>query len=194
MPTKKRRDIETLKKDYTGKRATPQEARVASKYLTALEMRKAGASYKEIARELDYADESFAAKVVKEAITAWIPEQAYDVLQLELARLDDLQRSQWDTALNHEDPRARLDAARFIVDSIMKRRASLQGLDAPDKVIQATLTADLNDEDLIARANAIISEEGLCQLNSVIDCEKSPKMTETSSIPVSYEVIENEDI
>lgn len=90
----------------------------------ALELRKTGASYEEIAAKLGYHGKSGACKLVKSALRSMIQEPAKNVARLENIRLDALQSAIWNAAVSG-------DLAAFDrVLRIMERRAALQGLDA----------------------------------------------------------------
>jgi hypothetical protein len=93
----------------------------------ALELRKAGATYDQIADQLGLANRSVAWKLVKTAIDEITREAAEEVLALELARLDSMLLGLW-TKAKAGDPAA-VDRALRIMD----RRASFLGLDAPKR-------------------------------------------------------------
>lgn len=93
----------------------------------ALELRKAGASYDQIASQLKVSNRSVAWKLVKTAIDDIIREPAEEVLQLELARLDAMLLGVWTDAKGGNA--AAIDRALRIMD----RRASYLGLDAPKR-------------------------------------------------------------
>ena len=106
-----------------GESATsPRRLRAAERQRQALELRKAGASYPEIARTLGCALSS-AHKSVSAALQKTLQEPAAEVRQLELDRLDRLMRALWPAAIEG-DPN--------VIDRVLKimaRRAALQGLD-----------------------------------------------------------------
>lgn len=87
----------------------------------ALELRKAGATYDQIAKSLGFADRSGAYRMVKDAIRAIAREPAADVLVMELERLDAIQMSHWQKA--RTDPKS-----AALVLQIMDRRAKYLGL------------------------------------------------------------------
>lgn len=88
----------------------------------ALELRRQGLNYHDIARELNI-DTRTAYRIVQEALTRWIAEPAEDVRLLELQRLDALLAALWDKAIAGDL------AAVDRVLRIMERRAKLLGLD-----------------------------------------------------------------
>lgn len=89
----------------------------------ALELRKAGATYEEIAKQLGYADPSGPQKVVMRMLQAIRREPAEELVTLELSRIDRLFLTAYDQALKGSLPA--ID--RCI--RLMERRAALLGLD-----------------------------------------------------------------
>lgn len=115
----------------------------------ALELRKRGLSYSEIARALGYANEGGAHKAVQRGLQAIVAEPAQDVRELELARLDVLWKRALKALERHhvtvsngrvvylgdtpiEDDTQALQAIDRLL-KIQERRARLIGLDAPVK-------------------------------------------------------------
>jgi hypothetical protein len=99
----------------------------AEKQRQALELRKAGTSYPDIARQLGYASASGAFKAVESALLKTLREPAEAVREIELARLDRLHLALWPAAVKGD-----LDAIARVLD-ISKRRAALEGMDAPKR-------------------------------------------------------------
>jgi transposase-like protein len=99
----------------------------ADRQRKALEARKAGATYDQIARQLDYASTASAYKAVKVALRKTLQEPADELRTLELTRLDALLIPVWSQAMKGSLPA--IDRAI----RIMERRAKLLGLDAPLK-------------------------------------------------------------
>jgi len=93
------------------------------KQAKALEMRKAGATFKMIAEKLEYADPSGAEKAVSAALTAIIQEPADALITLELERLDALFLTHYALARG-----GNMKATDRCL-RIMERRAKLLGLD-----------------------------------------------------------------
>jgi hypothetical protein len=108
-------------------------AEQAEKQRKALELRKAGASYDQIADQLKLGNRSVAFKLVKAGIKAIVKEPAESVLHLELARLDAMLLGCW-TKAKLGDPQA-IDRVLRIQD----RRAAYLGLDRP-RYLKAELT------------------------------------------------------
>ena len=94
----------------------------------ALELRKAGASFEEIASTLGYAGKSGAYRAVISALKRTLQEPADEVRKLEAARLDRAQRAAWERMLAGD-----LEALGKVL-KVMERRAKLLGLDAPAKL------------------------------------------------------------
>lgn len=111
----------------------------------ALELRRAGASFSAIGETLG-TDRSNAAKIVKRALGRVHQEPATEIRKLESERLDRLQLSFWQKAING-DGRA-LDR----VLRIMERRASLLGLDHQHGIAERTLQLEADKIRLMALA------------------------------------------
>jgi hypothetical protein len=124
---------------------TNRRATAAEKAKQALELRRAGWSYDDIAEEVGYANRSVAYKAVKRAIAAITRESATELLELELTRLDDMFSGLYEAARAGDN---------FSVDralKIMEQRAKLLGL------------YDRKTDDTTAEARAAIAgfREGL---------------------------------
>lgn len=111
---------------------------VATRRATALELRVAGASFSEIATALNYKPmrdgspaRGHVAQDISRAIRAVTAAPAEELRDLELARLDQLQRAHW-TAAKTAGPEG-VKAANLVV-KIIERRCKLLGIDAPTKV------------------------------------------------------------
>jgi hypothetical protein len=109
----------------------------ADKARKAVELRRTGASYDAIAGQLGYANRSGAWKAVQQALKRSVRESGDAVRQLENDRLDRLLLSLWKRALEGD-----LEALDRVL-KIMKRRAELNGLDAPKQ-----LALQMSDEEL----------------------------------------------
>src|SRR5690606_34877588 len=96
--------------------------------LAALELRKQGLTYRQIAAQTGYKSAQAAHKAVMTALQRTTQEPADEVRKLELERLDALLFGVWEAAINGDD-KAVNNALR-----IMERRAQLLGLDAPVKI------------------------------------------------------------
>lgn len=91
----------------------------------ALELRKAGCTYEQIARQIGYRAISAAEKAVKVALARLTREPAEELRNLELQRLDSLFLTFWQQAKGGNQ------GALDRILRIMERRAKLLGLDAP---------------------------------------------------------------
>lgn len=91
----------------------------------ALELRKAGLTYQQIADTLGYGSISAAEKAIKSGLKTLIREPAEELRALELERLDKMLASHWKAVLNGHV------RSTEVVLRIMARRAALLGLDAP---------------------------------------------------------------
>ncbi len=112
------------------------------RHLQALELRKAGATFQQIATQLGYADAAGAHKAVMSALRATLREPADELRTLEAERLDALQLALWKRALAGEE-RA---VARVV--NLMARRARLLGLDAPQRSELSALIDTVSARDL----------------------------------------------
>lgn len=104
---------------------------VTEKQLNALEYRKLGYSFKQIADALGYKGAQGAYEAVQAALRSVIREPAEDVLSLELERLDALFVKPYSSALAGD-----LQALSACLQ-VMGRKARLLGLDAPVKTEMA---------------------------------------------------------
>lgn len=98
---------------------------IEEKQLSALEYRKMGYTYAQIAEALGYKSPQGAHEAVKSALLKIIKEPAQDVLALEVERLDALFSKPYQNALAGD-----LQALGACL-SVMARKARLLGLDAP---------------------------------------------------------------
>lgn len=105
---------------------------MAEKKRQALELRKAGVSYSEIARQIGYANKGSAHHIVMDALREVIEAPAKETLAEELARLDGMLMAFYPKA------KAGNDKAAAMVLRIMDRRAKYLGLDQPEQ-IQSTV-------------------------------------------------------
>lgn len=113
---------------------SPLRATARERERQAFALRKAGATYDEIARQLGVSRQA-AHKSVRRVLLRLIADRnvdATDVLDLELARLDELLKAVWKRAREGDD--AAIDRAL----KISHRRAQLLGLDKRDSGSSAT--------------------------------------------------------
>ena len=127
---------------------------VLEKQVSALEYRKLGYTFAQIADALGYATPQGAYLAVQSALTRIIKEPAQEVLQLELERLDALFVKPYANALNGD-----LMALSGCL-SVMARKAKLLGLDAPARTelsgpggaAIATVVHNMTEADMEAAA------------------------------------------
>lgn len=125
----------------------------AEKQRQALELRKAGATFEQIAKQLGYANGGGAYKVVQAGLKALVQQPADEVRQLEVERLDAMLRALWPDAMSGKPQ---------VIDrclGIMDRRAKLLGLDAPLRIEEHVITEDAIDAEM-RRLSEQIAERG----------------------------------
>jgi len=105
-------------------KTSPRRIEAAAKHVEALQLRKAGATYQQIADTLGYSVAG-AEKAVKSALADMKHEPAQELIILERARLDALLMGIWAQAVKGNQ--GAIDRAL----RIMERRAKLLGLDMP---------------------------------------------------------------
>jgi len=105
-----------------------QEIATTEKQIKALELRRRGKSYAEIARELGYSSGSGAHAAVKKALRKTLKEPADELRKMENARLDAMLNALW-PEIEKGNPKAIAAGVK-----ISDRRAKLNGLDAPAEV------------------------------------------------------------
>lgn len=118
--------------------ASARRITAAEKRRKALQLRKGGASYEAIARQVGYANKGGAHRAVMQELQELPKDAAQDVMALELERLDQLLLALWPAAM-----KGHVRSAETVI-RLMERRAKLQGLDAP---VQATITHASADVD-----------------------------------------------
>jgi hypothetical protein len=111
------------------KKTSAESIALIEKQAHALQLRKAGKTFDQIAQALGYASPSGAYQAVTSALQATLQEPADDLRRLEVERLNRLFDVAYDKAVDPDQK-----GAMFAVDrclAIMDRRAKLLGLDAP---------------------------------------------------------------
>ena len=132
-------------------------AEADARRLKALDLRLAGASYRQIGAQLGVSHTQ-ASKDVKAMLREMATEPAAEVRQQELTRLDKLMLAHWPTAIRGDI------RATTMVLQIMDRRARLLGLDAPQRIDitgwirQMAEREGLDPDAAVADANAILRE------------------------------------
>lgn len=136
------------------KNLAPPTEEMLRKQRDALELRRAGASYNEIAHKLGYADKAGAHKAVRSGIRNAIgSDTALEVRQLEADRLDRLQIAVWEKAMTGSVPHVES------VLKIMNHRANLLGLYHSHGIAERAQALDEMNAALIAGAIGRILDE-----------------------------------
>ncbi len=104
-----------------------------------LELRRSGETWERIAIAVGYANASGAQKAYARVVTRVQRESVDEIRDLELDRLDRIQRAYWKPAIVDLDKRA-----AEVVLKVMDRRAKLLGLEAPTKVQAEVVNYDGN--------------------------------------------------
>lgn len=106
----------------------------------ALELRRTGATFEQIAKKLEYRSPAEAARDITRMLTSVIRETSEEVRAVELARLDGLMVTLWPSAR-----RGDLQAVDRVL-KVMERRAKLLGLDAAQK--HEIVTSDAVEQEI----------------------------------------------
>ncbi len=118
-------------------KTTPRVVALTQKAAQALALRKAGATYDEIAVRVGYSGKSNAYRAVSSALRRMLQEPAEDVRKLELARVDQLMLAIWPKATSGD-----LQALDRVL-KLLERRARLLGLDLQPEHEQADTVINL---------------------------------------------------
>jgi hypothetical protein len=122
--------------------------KAAERQLEALNLRRAGMGYQEIARQLGYKGPNGSWHAVHAALRRAVREPADAVRKVELSRLDALLAAIWDKATLQADGESIDRCLR-----IMRRRSELLGLDAPKNMkLQHSGQVAVMDWDSLVRA------------------------------------------
>jgi len=139
---------------------------VVERQRQALELRRAGVGFDQIAQQLGYEDRSGAYRAVVAGLKKTLQEPADELRELELSRLDQLLLAVWTAAANlpkkpNEPARMPQHLAIDRVLRIMERRAALLGLDAPKRAEVSGADGapiEINVVDVRERLRAQITE------------------------------------
>ena len=104
-----------------------------------LELRRSGETWERIAVAVGYANASGTQKAYARVVSRVQRESVDEIRDLELDRLDRIQRAFWTPAIVDRDKRA-----AEVVLKVMDRRAKLLGLEAPTKVQAEVVNYDGN--------------------------------------------------
>jgi DNA-binding Lrp family transcriptional regulator len=135
--------------------AQPNRAKIAEEQKTAFDMKRDGATYREIAEELGCAI-STAHKRVDDACAAVISPSVEEIRVTETARLDRLQGALKDGVAAGEVPA--VDASRRLSESLRK----LHGADAPVRSeleikAQLEVSSELTSQVIVATVRAVVA-------------------------------------
>jgi len=162
--------------------AKPRRPKIAGRYvqaidkdLEALELRRQGFTYDQIAQSLGYTGKSGSYAAVQRALALSVRETADEVRQLEVERLEDLRRPALEALRRRHlvvsqgkvmyDP----DTGEPLVDSmpalhaidrlikISERMAAFRGLDAPRRSVSEVLTLDVIQAEILRLRSQIPS-------------------------------------
>lgn len=106
-------------------RTSPRRMEAKKRAIDAMTLRKAGATYQEIADKLGFKHPAAAQKAVERELKATVVEAVDDLRLIEGERLDRLLRAVWGPAVQ-----GGLQAVDRVL-KIMERRAKLFGIDSP---------------------------------------------------------------
>lgn len=144
-----------------------KQLNAVDKQVHALELRKSGHTFEQIAAKLGYASKSGASKAVHSALKKTIQEPADELRQLEMERMDALLAALWPQAMQGSPRHAEMCL------KIMDRRAAMIGLDAPKQVEdhrmvtiqilaeQMAERAGMDSKEVIAEAERIIADAAI---------------------------------
>jgi hypothetical protein len=157
-----------------GQRTSPGVRKAAVKAVTdaerqrdAIELRKAGHTFQEIADRLGYRHASGAHQAVMAGLRKIVQEPADELRRMELERLDVMLKSAWPFILKGSPRHIEVGL------KVMDRRAALLGLDAPKQVedhrtVTIAILAErlasetgLDTGEIVAEAERIIAETGV---------------------------------
>jgi hypothetical protein len=106
---------------------TPEPAQL-DRELAVVELRREGKTWQQIADAVSYATPMGAWKAYQRACQRTLQEPTDEARRIELDRLDALQRTYWEPAVE-----GNLRAADFVL-RVIDRRARILGIDAPQKI------------------------------------------------------------
>ena len=112
------------------------EPEIIDKELAVVELRRTGETWDRIAKVVGYSGPAGAYKAYQRALKRTLQQPTDEMRDLELDRLDRLQRAYWKRAIDGETR-----AADFIL-RVIDRRAKILGLDAPQKIQAQVVTYD----------------------------------------------------
>lgn len=133
-------------KPRSGTKASSRALEVFERQLQAVELRKQGLGFQEIADRLGYAGHQGAYKAVMAALKKTLQEPTDELRHLELQRLDAMLNALWPAIMKQDGYTPRTVEVAL---KVMDRRAALLGLDAPKQVEDhRTVTVTIMAEQL----------------------------------------------
>lgn len=159
-------------------KATPRKVETVSMISSAIELRRAGATYEQIGQQLDISKSRAHQLVIEglEVVREQIKSESTVIMALELERLDNLLLGLWK---QRQNPR--------VVDTILRvleRKHKLQGLDQPIKqsheltlsVATPSEFASWSEDDLIV-LNELIAKQQQVSAVPTLDAPENPTKT-----------------
>ena len=119
--------------------ARPEDTELTEREIQAVELRKAGYTYQEIANALGWEHKSSALRAVRRALARWGTESVHELRILELSRLDTITQKLWPKIVGRpargDDPGQPPDIdAMMAYLKVSARRARLVGLDSSEEL------------------------------------------------------------
>jgi hypothetical protein len=114
---------------------TPEPAQI-DRELAVVNLRRTGMTWQMIANEVGYASPAGAWKAYERACARTLEEPTAEARRIELDRLDALQFTYWEPAIQ-----GNLRAADYVL-KVIDRRAKILGIDAPQKIQAEVVTYD----------------------------------------------------
>lgn len=119
--------------------ARPEDVQLTEREIQAVELRKAGYTYQEVADALGWEHKSSAMRAVRRALARWGTESVHELRLLELSRLDTITQKLWPRIVGRpprgDDPGQPPDVeAMMAYLRVSARRSRLVGLDVSDEV------------------------------------------------------------
>ena len=151
----------------SGIKASENALTVFERQVQAVELRKSGLGFQDIADRLGYAGPSGAHKAVMSVLRKIMQEPTDELRKLELERLDAMLNALWPAIMRKD---AYTPRTVEVALKVMDRRAALLGLDAPKQVedhrtVTITVMAEqlasetgLNAAEIVAEAERIMSD------------------------------------
>lgn len=133
-------------------KASPEQIEIDERQIAALNLRRAGATYQQIADECGFAGPSGAYDAVRSALNKARSEPADDLRELELSRLDEMQTGLWEGAISGDS-----DAVNAVL-RLMGHRARLLGLERRESPIKTKLPKLSRPEDGMAVMSELLEK------------------------------------